>query len=114
MHLKFNRINFKFPKYLSIFLFLLSQGGKKKGQKKEGGTKQKGEKTLPLTTGANDGTVKPIKPFNPMDDSVRLHECMSGLGTDEVVIVDILPRRTNDQRQEIKAKYQDKYTKVFV
>lgn len=58
------------------------------------------------------GTVQPFKPFNPVEDSERLNEAMSGFGTDETVIIDILPRRTNDQRQEIKAKYQDKFQKV--
>jgi hypothetical protein len=56
--------------------------------------------------------VRPAKPFNPIEDSERLNEAMSGFGTDEDVVVDILPRRTNDQRQEIRAKYQDKYNKV--
>ncbi|XP_053404573.1 uncharacterized protein LOC123536677 isoform X2 [Mercenaria mercenaria] len=60
------------------------------------------------TSGA---TVKPAKPFNPIEDSERLNEAMSGFGTDEAVVIDILPYRSNDQRQEIKAKYQDKYNK---
>ena len=58
--------------------------------------------------------MKAAKPFNPIEDSERLNEAMSGFGTDEDIMVEILPHRTNDQRQEIKAKYQDKYNKVNI
>ena len=37
---------------------------------------------------------------------------MAGLGTDEQVIIDVLTARTNEQRQQIKQKYKEKYDKV--
>ncbi|KAL4238967.1 Annexin A11 [Mactra antiquata] len=86
------------------------EGDKKNVTKGQGQGKKENNKS----TNQNEtkgGTVKPIKPFNPIDDSERLNEAMSGFGTDESIVIDILPYRTNDQRQEIKAKYQDKYQK---
>lgn len=83
------------------------KGNQKKQSKAKPAVKESGQKSV------SGGTVKPSKPFNPIEDSERLNEAMSGFGTDEAIITDILPHRTNDQRQEIKAKYQDKYNKVI-
>ncbi|XP_060594031.1 uncharacterized protein LOC132748437 isoform X2 [Ruditapes philippinarum] len=84
---------------------------KTKGPQKKPGQQTTGVKKEASQKSPSGATVKPAKPFNPIEDSERLNEAMSGFGTDEDVVVDILPRRTNDQRQEIRAKYQDKYNK---
>ena len=71
----------------------------------------KKENELKPTTGP---TVKPANPFDPVKDSENLKEAMSGFGTDETVVINIIPCRSNDQRQEIKAKYKEKYDKVCI
>ena len=58
------------------------------------------------------GTIKPANNFNPNTDCDRLKEAMTGLGTDEGTITDILPARSNGQRQILKKKYQEKFKKV--
>lgn len=57
--------------------------------------------------------MKPAQPFNPVVDSERLFDALDGVGADEAVIIEILPHRSNGQRQEIKAKYQDKFSQVM-
>ena len=57
-------------------------------------------------------TVKPSNSFDPDTDSKRLYEAMDGLGTNEDVIIDIIPHRCNAQRQEIKVHYEQTYGKV--
>ena len=39
---------------------------------------------------------------------------MDGLGTNEDVIIEIIPHRSNKQRQDLKLLYQDKYGRVHV
>ena len=57
-------------------------------------------------------TVKPVNPFEPATDCKRLYESMDGFGTNEDVIIDIIPHRSNAQRQEIKEHYEQEYGKV--
>ena len=54
-----------------------------------------------------------MQPFDPDTDCKRLHEAMDGLGTNEDAIIDIIPHRSNKQRQDLKLLYQDKYGRVF-
>ena len=63
----------------------------------------------------NNGTVKPESnlTFNAEVDCDRLNLAInSGEGADESVVVAILPKRSNKQRQLIKKIYEQKYMKV--
>lgn len=55
--------------------------------------------------------LRPYQPFNPADDAARLYKAMKGLGTDEAALIDILCKRTSDQRQQIVAYYKTSYGK---
>jgi annexin A7/11 len=58
-----------------------------------------------------EGTVKPFGAFNPMDDAAKLYKAMKGFGTDETVLIDILCRRSYNQRKEIAVCYKTSYGK---
>ena len=63
----------------------------------------------------NNGTVKPASNFNAEDDCDKLNRAMSSdAGADESVVVAIIPKRSNKQRQEIKKVYEQKYKKVCI
>ena len=67
----------------------------------------------PKETVTNNGTVKPASNFNAEEDCEKLNRAMSyDDGADETVVVAILPKRSNKQRQEIKKVYEQKYKKV--
>ncbi|XP_078351007.1 uncharacterized protein LOC144635783 isoform X2 [Oculina patagonica] len=57
------------------------------------------------------GTLKPADNFDAEKDAEALRKAMQGSGSDKDAIVAILGARTNKQRQEIAAKYQQKYSK---
>ncbi|XP_024066787.1 annexin A1 isoform X2 [Terrapene carolina triunguis] len=44
--------------------------------------------------------------FNPSSDAAALDKAITAKGVDEATIIDILTKRTNGQRQQIKAAYQ--------
>ena len=48
------------------------------------------------------------------DDATKIHEAMKGWGTDEGPLIDILSKKTNAQRQDLKEKYKEKYDKVII
>ncbi|KAK2513873.1 hypothetical protein Q9233_015266 [Columba guinea] len=51
--------------------------------------------------------VPPQQPnFDPAADVVALEKAMTAKGVDEATIIDIMTKRTNAQRQQIKAAYQ--------
>ena len=50
--------------------------------------------------------LRPYQPFNPNDDAQKLYKAMKGFGTDETTLIDILCRRTSQQRQEIAVAYK--------
>jgi hypothetical protein len=52
--------------------------------------------------------------FNPSSDAEKLRKAMKGLGTDEKTIIDILGRRTNKQRQELKTTFKSMFGRDLV
>lgn len=51
-------------------------------------------------------TVNTYPSFNPSNDAAALDQAIKAKGVDEATIIDILTKRTNAQRQQIKAAYQ--------
>lgn len=49
-----------------------------------------------------------------MTDAQALRKAMKGFGTDEAALIQVLGRRTSEQRQRIKATYQQAYGKDLV
>ena len=68
--------------------------------------------SYPILWKAVKGTTKAASNFNVDDDVRRLHEAMKGFGTNEEPLIEILTGRSNDQRQQIRKKYKEKYKKV--
>ncbi|XP_026777397.2 annexin A1 [Pangasianodon hypophthalmus] len=60
------------------------------------------------------GTVQPDPNFNASRDAAALQKAIETKGVDENAITDILARRTNAQRQEIKAAFQQDTGKDLV
>lgn len=52
--------------------------------------------------------------FNANSDSERLRKAMKGLGTDEKTIIEIIPRRSNKQRQQLKSTFQGMFGRDLV
>ncbi|XP_037398923.1 annexin A6 isoform X1 [Pygocentrus nattereri] len=52
------------------------------------------------------GTVHPYAEFDPGSDAQDLRKAMKGFGTDEDTIIDIIARRSNDQRQVIRQAFK--------
>jgi len=59
-------------------------------------------------------TLRAHQPFNPNDDATRLYKAMKGIGTDETALIDVLCKRTYDQRLEISRAYKASYGKVIL
>lgn len=57
-------------------------------------------------------TVKPVSPFNPQADAEILRKAMKGIGTDEKAIINVLTKRSNQQRVEIANNFKGMYGKV--
>lgn len=57
------------------------------------------------------GTLKPADDFDALKDAEALRKAMQGSGSDKDAIVAILGARSNKQRQEIAAKYLQKYNR---
>ncbi|KAM9312732.1 annexin A6 [Gastrophryne carolinensis] len=55
------------------------------------------------------GTIFPAAGFNADEDGKVLRKAMKGIGTDEGAIIDILTKRTNGQRQEIKKAFKSHF-----
>ncbi|XP_071159430.1 annexin A6-like isoform X15 [Mytilus edulis] len=58
-----------------------------------------------------NGTVQASSNSDPDEDVLALYDAMKGLGTDEDAIIEIIPHRSNSQRQTLKKKYKEKYKK---
>ncbi|KAL1274098.1 hypothetical protein QQF64_026912 [Cirrhinus molitorella] len=57
------------------------------------------------------GTVKPFAQCNPAADAAVLDKAIKAKGVDEATIIETLVRRSNGQRQQIKAAYQQAASK---
>uniref|UniRef100_A0AAR2ILV2 Annexin n=1 Tax=Pygocentrus nattereri TaxID=42514 RepID=A0AAR2ILV2_PYGNA len=55
---------------------------------------------------AVQGTVKPAPQFSASGDAEVLDKAIKVKGVDEVTIIEVLAKRSNQQRQQIKAAYQ--------
>ncbi|KAK7173781.1 hypothetical protein R3I93_003567 [Phoxinus phoxinus] len=65
----------------------------------------KGSKGPPTET-AYFGTVKADPNFNAQNDAAKLKKAIETKGVDEATIVEVLVKRSNAQRQQLKAAYQ--------
>ncbi|XP_051751444.1 annexin A1-like [Ctenopharyngodon idella] len=73
----------------------------------------KGFKGAPTET-AYFGTVKADPNFNAQNDAAKLKKAIETKGVDEATIVEVLAKRSNAQRQQIKAAYQQDTGKPLV
>uniref|UniRef100_A0A7N5JP87 Annexin n=1 Tax=Ailuropoda melanoleuca TaxID=9646 RepID=A0A7N5JP87_AILME len=62
-------------------------------------------KTVKGSKGGPGSAVSPYPSFNPSSDVTALHNAITVKGVDEATIIDILTKRNNAQRQQIKAAY---------
>uniref|UniRef100_A0A673MNQ6 Annexin n=1 Tax=Sinocyclocheilus rhinocerous TaxID=307959 RepID=A0A673MNQ6_9TELE len=58
------------------------------------------------------GTVKPDPNFNGQNDAAKLKKAIETKGVDEATIVEVIAKRSNAQRQQIKEAYQQSTGKV--
>ncbi|XP_055328859.1 annexin A4-like [Paramacrobiotus metropolitanus] len=56
-------------------------------------------------------TIRETSGFHPEDDAKALQKAMKGFGTDEKAIINLLTKRTNQQRQIIAEAYQTLFNK---
>ncbi|XP_015774865.1 PREDICTED: ribosome-binding protein 1-like isoform X8 [Acropora digitifera] len=68
-------------------------------------------KSMSVDTPEFHGTLKPANNTDPAEDAEALRKALQGSGSDKDAVVAILGRRTNKQRQDIAASYQEKYSK---
>ncbi|KAH8409206.1 hypothetical protein KR009_010701, partial [Drosophila setifemur] len=59
-------------------------------------------------------TVVPAPGFDPVKDAHDLRKAMKGFGTDENALINIICRRTNEQRQEIQRQYKTHFGKDLI
>ncbi|XP_013139865.1 PREDICTED: annexin B9-like isoform X1 [Papilio polytes] len=59
-------------------------------------------------------TVVPVNPFDPREDAAILRKAMKGFGTDEKAIIQVLTRRSNEQRLRIAFEFKTLYGKDLV
>ncbi|KAJ7383656.1 hypothetical protein OS493_026842 [Desmophyllum pertusum] len=57
------------------------------------------------------GTIHPISPFDAEADCELLRKAMRGAGTDEQALIDIIVKRSNAQRVEIRKRYKTMFGK---
>ncbi|GFS09018.1 annexin [Elysia marginata] len=84
--------------------------GEEDGKYKHGQDKDKGTKSDQDNDKKKDEKKdEKEKKYNPDEDAKRLYNAMKGLGTDEDAIVEIIPQRSNAERQAIRKRYQELY-----
>jgi annexin A7/11 len=54
-------------------------------------------------------TIVPFAGFNAEKDAEALRKAMKGVGTDEKAIIEVVTKRSNKQRQDIKRQYKTLY-----
>ncbi|XP_022208728.2 annexin B11 isoform X2 [Drosophila obscura] len=59
-------------------------------------------------------TLLPAQGFDPVKDAHDLRKAMKGFGTDENALINIICRRTNEQRQEIQRQYKTHFGKDLI
>ncbi|XP_048479332.1 annexin B9 isoform X2 [Plutella xylostella] len=59
-------------------------------------------------------TVVPVNPFDPREDAAVLRKAMKGFGTDEKAIIQVLTRRSNEQRLRIAYEFKTLYGKDLI
>ncbi|XP_068159157.1 annexin B11 isoform X1 [Drosophila tropicalis] len=59
-------------------------------------------------------TVTPAQGFDPVRDAHDLRKAMKGFGTDENALINIICRRSNEQRQEIQRQYKTHFGKDLI
>ncbi|XP_037919324.1 annexin B11 isoform X2 [Hermetia illucens] len=59
-------------------------------------------------------TVVPAASFDPVKDANDLRKAMKGFGTDEDTLINIICRRSNEQRQEIHRQYKTHFGKDLI
>ncbi|KAM7349883.1 annexin B11 isoform 1-T3 [Cochliomyia hominivorax] len=59
-------------------------------------------------------TVFPAQSFDPVKDAHDLRKAMKGFGTDEDALINIICRRSNEQRQEIQRQYKTHFGKDLI
>ncbi|XP_054281518.1 annexin B10-like [Macrosteles quadrilineatus] len=67
-----------------------------------------------MTHYKQEPTVVPFSAFNAVEDAVALRQAMKGFGTDEQTIIDILTKRSYNQRQEISRTYATEIERELV
>lgn len=50
--------------------------------------------------------------FNPETDATQIKNCLKSINVNETILVNLLPHRSNAQRQKIRQYYKTMYGKV--
>ncbi|KAI8435234.1 hypothetical protein MSG28_003589 [Choristoneura fumiferana] len=73
-----------------------------------------GVSSSPVQTVKSKPTVVPVNPFDPREDAAVLRKAMKGFGTDEKAIIQVVTRRSNEQRLRIAFEFKTLYGKDLI
>jgi annexin A7/11 len=59
-------------------------------------------------------TIKPIYPFDALEDAKALRKAMKGFGTDEDAIIEVLTKRCGGQRSDILTAYKNEFGRDLI